>query len=244
MKKIAILVMAAACLALSAAPIPAALVKQFALGVRWKHFELTGDKSFTGTVTADTVEERQEWHPTNFNMLWVICPYGGISLEYDRFGANMERDGRLFWDTFTLGVNVRHEFKKYHVAPYGLVGATYNTPSFDENNWWRYGWSSVAEYDRHMAAKPADVSVEDWQRSGRVRNMETDKAWGVAAGVGLDYFVWKDLALNAEVRWNHARTDVRYTIMADGGDHENLTTRDFGYDLDTVSYSLGLRWYF
>jgi opacity protein-like surface antigen len=239
-------VLAAAALAVllvaSAGLAQAELIKEVAIGARWKTFELTGDKNFVGTITADTVDEHTEWHPTNLNMLFVLCPYGGVSLEYDRFGATMEKDGKLFWNTFTLGLNLRHHFKQWNLAPYGVVGLTYNSPNFEENNWWRQGWSGQAEYDARLAAKPDNVDPVDWMSSGRMRDMKTDPALGFTLGLGLDFFVWKNMAINADVRWNLASTDVTYTIVNDNGD--TLLRRDFSYDLDTVSYSLGLRWYF
>lgn len=50
--------------------------------------------------------EQTQWYPTNFNMLqYLFCPYGGLTLEYDRFGAVYgEKDGKLTWDTLTLGI--------------------------------------------------------------------------------------------------------------------------------------------
>lgn len=231
-----------ALLMVSAGLAQAELIKEVAIGTRWKSFELTGDKNFVGTITSGAVDERTEWYPTNFNMLFVLCPYGGVSVEYDRFGATMEKDGKLFWNTITLGLNVRHHFKNWNLAPYGVVGVTYNSPNFEENNWWRYGWSGQAEFDAHMATKPDNADPVQWMSTGRVRNMKTDPALGFTFGVGLDYFIWKNIAINADVRWNLASTDVSYTIVNDSGD--TLLRRDFSYDLDTISYSLGLRWYF
>ena len=220
----------------------AELIKEVAIGARWKAFQLTGDKDFVGTITGGAVDERTEWHPTNFNMLFVLCPYGGVSVEYDRFGATMEKDGRLFWNTFTLGLNLRRHFKQWNLAPYGVVGVTYNSPDFEENNWWRYGWDSNAAYDARVAAKPDNVDPIQWMSSGRVRDMKTDPALGFTFGVGLDFFVWKNMAINADMRWNLASTDVSYTVVDNNGD--TLLRRDFSYDLDTIAYSLGLRWYF
>ncbi|MFH1033871.1 MAG: outer membrane beta-barrel protein [Pseudomonadota bacterium] len=244
MKKVmGALVAALAVVLLAGSLAGAALIQEFSVGTRWKSFELTGDKNFTGTITSGTVDEQTQWYPTNFNMQMLFCPYGGLTLEYDRFGAVMQQDGKLTWDTLTLGLTARLPLEKWRLAPYAVLGLTFNSPSFEENNWWRYGWSSGADFDAHMAARPAGQDPEQWMQTGRIRNMKTDQAFGWVFGLGLDFFVTKNVALNADVRWNQASTDVTYTIDDDSG-HGNLLTRSFSYDLDTVSYGLGVRFYF
>jgi len=216
----------------------AGLVDEVAVGIRWKKFELTGDKGFTGTITANSVDEKTEIYPTNLNALVTFCPYGGLVFEYDRFGAVMERDGRLFWDTFMLGVNVRHHFKKYRLAPYAMVGVTWSRVRFDENNWWRYGYGSVQEFDEYSKGRPP----EDWMTATRrLRNMQPDDCFGWAFGCGLDIFITDHIALNLDVKWNRAETDVNYRTRIDD---YNEIDRNFTYDLNTVSYGLGVRWYF
>lgn len=229
---------------LAAGPLGAEEAQHFVVGTRWKTFQLTGDKNFTGSVTASTVDEQTEWHPTNFNMQYLFCPYGGLTLEYDRFRAVMEKDGQLKWDTLTLGLTARLPLEKWRLAPYAVLGLTYNSPGFDENNWWRYGWNSSGEFDAHMNARPGGQDIDQWMRSGRLRNMKTDAAFGWVYGLGLDIFVTKNIAINADVRWNKASTDVTYTIDSDDSGHGNLLTRQFSYDLDTVSYALGVHFYF
>jgi opacity protein-like surface antigen len=216
----------------------AGLVDDVAVGIRWKQFELTGDKNFTGTITADVVDEKTELYPTNFNVLVTFCPYGGVVFEYDHFGAVMDNDGRLFWDTFMLGVTVRHHFKKLRIAPYAVAGLTWNWVRFDENNWWRYGYGSPKEFDDYSAGKTPD----DWKNAtGRRRNMKTDNSFGWAVGFGLDLFLTEHLALNLDVHWNFADTDVNYSNVSRG---TTFIDRDFTYSLDTVAYGVGLRWYF
>jgi opacity protein-like surface antigen len=233
-----ILMVTALVLGLTAATASAGLVDEVAVGIRWKKFELTGDKNFTGTIVADTVDEITEWYPTNFNVLATFCPYGGVVFEYDRFGSVMDNDGKLFWDTFMLGVTVRHHFKKLHLAPYAVVGVTWNWVRFDENNWWRYGFSSPQDFDEYRKGR----LPEDWENvTRRLRNMQPDNSFGWAFGFGVDIFITKHLALNLDARWNKADTDVHYRTRIDGF---NEIDRHFTYDLDTVSYGVGLRWYF
>lgn len=220
----------------------AELIQQFSIGTRWKQFEMTGDKNFTGSITESTVDEQTEWYPTNVNMQLLFCPYGGLSLDYDRFAAVMEKDGKLSWDTLTLGLVARLPLDKWRLAPYATVGITYNSPSFDENDWWRYGWNSNKDFDAHMAQMPAGQDPVSWMSTGRIRNMQTDPAIGFVYGFGTDFFITKNIALNLDIRWNNASTDVTYTI-ADDTNH-NLLIKEFSYDLDTVSYGLGVRFYF
>jgi opacity protein-like surface antigen len=246
MKKSITATLAAAVVAvvmLSASVAGAELIEQFSVGTRWKSFQLTGDKNFTGTITPDTVDEQAQWYPTNLNMQFLFCKYGGLTLEYDRFGAVMQQDGKLNWDTITLGVTARLPIEKWRIAPYAILGLTYNSPGFEENNWWRFGWNSSSDFDKAASSQPTGSDPNQWMRTGRVRDMRTDPAFGWVYGMGLDFFVTKNIALNADVRWNKASTDVTYTITDDnsGG---NLLLKEFSYDLDTVSYALGVRFYF
>lgn len=233
-----IALLAVLALGLTASAAAAKLVDEVAVGVRWKQFQLIGNKNFTGSITDDKVDEKTELYPTNFNALVTFCPYGGLVFEYDRFGAVMDNDGRLFWDTFMLGVTVRHHFKKWRIAPYAVAGLTWSWVRFDENNWWRYGYGSSKEFDDYSAGK----LPEDWMNAtGRLRNMKTDDPFGWAVGFGMDIFLTDHLSLNLDARWNYAETDVRYTNETRG---TTFIDRQFTYDLDTVSYSLGLRWFF
>lgn len=229
---------------LGVCPAVAQEIRPFAVGVRWKTFELTGDKNFTGTITAATVDEQIEWHPTNLNLQYLFCPYGGLVMEYDRFRAVMEKDGQLKWDTLTLGLTARLPLEKWRLAPYALLGLTYNSPGFEENNWWRYGWSGNSAFEAHMNARPAGQDIDQWMRSGQLRNMKTEPALGWVWGLGVDFFLTNSIALNLDVRWHAASTDVTYTMDEDGPGHDNILTRRFSYDLDTVSYALGVRFYF
>ncbi len=218
-------------------------IKQFAFGVRVKSWELLGDKKFDGTVIGDQVDEKDELYPTNANMLFLFCPYGGIGVEWDRFNATMGQDGSLTWDTFTLGLNARVPLEKYQLAPYAVLGITYNLPRFDEANWWRYGWNSLAEYDTAQRARPIGGDPDAYNATGRTRNMSVDNSVGWVYGVGVDIMLTKNLALNLDARWNRAVSDAQYTIVSDDG-KSTLQHRDFDYSLDTVSYGIGFRWYF
>ncbi len=233
-------VMAAAFLALAlcAQPAAARVLDHFAIGMSVKSFRLTGDKNFTGTISADKVDEKQWAWPTSVNMIFGFCPYGGVIAQFDHFGSTMESDGSLYWDTLTLGLIARYPIKKWHLAPYAVAGFTYNSVRFDENNWWRYGYHSVQDFDTSSAGK----TPGEWQTErDRLRNMDTDDAVGYTYGAGLDIFLTKHLALNLDARWDVASTDVEYTIYDHG--HRDLD-RKFSYSLDTLSYSVGLRWYF
>lgn len=237
-KRILTLVAALLALALCAQPAAAKIFDHFAVGASVKSFELTGDKAFTGTITADTVDEKQMLYPSSLNMIFGLCPNGGIIAQFDHFGATMQADGNLYWDTITLGLIARHHFKKWHLAPYAVAGLTYNSVRFDENYWWRYGYSSVSDFDTSSAGKTPD----EWKTErNRLRNMDTDDAIGYTYGGGVDIFLTKHLALNLDVRWDKASTDVDYTIYVSG---KRDLDRQFSYSLDTLSYSVGLRWYF
>lgn len=233
-----ILILAFVLLGLTATLATAELVDQVAVGVRWKQFQLIGNKNFTGSITDDKVDEKTELYPTNFNALVTFCPYGGLVFEYDRFGAVMDNDGSLYWDSFMLGVTVRHHFKKWRIAPYAVAGLTWNWARFDENNWWHYGYGSPQEFDDYSAGKPPS----DWKTATRrKRTMQPENSFGWAFGFGLDFFLTEHLALNLDARWHKADTEVHYRTRIGG---VNQIDRHFTYDLDTVSYSVGLRWFF
>jgi opacity protein-like surface antigen len=230
---------------LAASLASADIIEQFAIGTRVKSWELMRDKNFIGSITSDTVSEKDELYPSNVNLLFLFCPYGGLSVEWDRFGATMEKDGKLTWDTFTMALNFRYPlaWETHKIVPYGVLGLTYSLPKFDENNWWRYGWASQEEYDNAQRNRPASGDPQQYLSTGRVRDMSLDNALGWTYGLGVDFFLTKNLALNLDLRFNRAVADAHYTIVSDDG-KDTLLKRDFDYSLDTVSYGIGFRWYF
>ncbi len=217
---------------------------QFSVGFRWRYWEMTGDKNFTGSITADKVEEDIKYFPTNVNIQLLFCPYGGLVAEWDYFQSVMEKDGKLDWHVLTLGITARYPIHKRFI-PYAVLGITYNFVNFNENNWWRYDFPSQGAYDDWMAQMPPDVDPQEWMRSYNwgMRNMETDPNWGWTFGVGFDFMITDHLALNADVRWFQSSTDVEYTIF-NGNPNNLVLDKKFSYDLDTASYALGVRWYF
>lgn len=245
MKQRWLVTLASLCLVLAlAAPVGAELVKDVAVGFRVKQFDMTGDKNFIGSITDNNVDEKAWLYPTNLNMLFTFCPYGGLTLDLDRFGAAMSDDGSLYWNTISLALTPRVVLWD-RVAPYGILGVTFNQVSFDEQAWWRYGFPSNSTFDNYVSQKPLNVGMADWMAayspSATIRDMSVDNAFGYTFGLGMDIFVTKHLAINLDARWNKAQTDVNYRIYQ--GDTKIRDT-EFTYDLDTFSYGIGLRWYF
>jgi opacity protein-like surface antigen len=241
--KVLMLSLAAVFLTVSLAS--AELIQQFAIGTRVKSWELLGDKNYARTIFGDNVDEKDELYPTNFNMLLMFCPYGGLSVEWDRFGATMGQAGRLVWDTFTLGANFRYAlpYDKMKIVPYGVAGITYNKPRFDENNWWRNGWNNSGDYDQAQRDRPSTGDPDQYLKSGRTRDFSVDDNLGWAYGVGVDFFLTQNLALNLDLRWNRASVDGHYSMISDDG-RTTYSKSDYDYSLDTVSYGVGFRWFF
>ena len=214
------------------------------LGIRWKEFELTGDKNFVGSITADTVKEKTQWFPTNVNLQLLWCPYGGFAFEVDHFTSEMERDGKLQWFTINLEVVGRYPIAKRFI-PYAVAGVCLVDARFEENKPWYYGFPSIAAYNNWVAAQPPGVSRKDWIASytGYRRQMIVDDTVGWLWGIGMDIMLTKHLALNFDMRWYYAEVDVRFVLQQGGGTIQGGEI-DFTYPLDTQVYSVGLRWYF
>jgi opacity protein-like surface antigen len=240
-----VLIISLAAVFLTSSLASADIVQEFAIGTRVKSWELLGDKNYGRTFLAANVDEKDELYPSNLNMYVGLCPYGGLSLEWDRFGATVDQAGRLVWDTFTLAVNLRYPLPvaDTKVVPYGVLGLTYSLPRFDENNWWRYGWNNSGDYDAAQRSRPINGDPEQYLKTGNTRDFSPDNAVGWAYGFGVDLFLTKNLALNLDARWNRANMDGHYSLVSDDGKN-TLSQSDYDYPLDTVSYSIGFRWFF
>lgn len=256
MRKLSLAFLLVAAMSMLAPALPAAAAKSddktatsglfaVSIGTRWKYWEQTSEKAFWGSITEDTVDETQEAYPTNLNIQVLLNKYFGFVGEFDYFSTVMEGDGALNWQTLTFGVTARLPIGKRFV-PYVVLGVTYNTPEFDENHWWNFGFPSQNEYNVWMAQRPADTGAVDWAKSYNHyhRVFQTDDAFGYTFGVGCDIFLTDNLALNFDVRWNYAEIDVRYIIAYNDGRDPALHDTEFQYKLDTISYAVGLRWYF
>lgn len=223
------------------------LFKNFSFGVRSKAWELSGDKAFVGTILDNTVDEKSYWYPTNVNCQYLFNDYFGLVLEWDYYEAKMEKDGHLQWQGLTAGVTARYPIDIMKgVVPYAVAGVVYVNPQFKEENWWRYGYPNSGTFDWWMAQRPADVDPYEWMaeyRGGYHRNMKTEDSFGFTYGVGVDIFLTDSLALNLDIRWVQAETNVDYTLAFNNG-RDVFRSKQFTYDLDTFAGGIGLRWYF
>ena len=219
-------------------------MKRFSIGFRWRGWEMTAKDDFYGTVTQGQVDENTFAWPSNVNVQYLLNKYVGLVAEMDWFNATMEKDGKLDWKVLTIGATLRYPIKERFI-PYVVGGITYNFVKFEENNWWHYGFPGNAEFDAWDAQRPAGTDPVTWWKSydDKQRDFRADNAFGWTVGGGMDVMITDMIALNMDVRWNWAQTDVDYTIaFNDGKDiHDD---HKFSYDLDTFSYSVGLRFYF
>ncbi len=174
----------------------------------------------------------------------MISPYLSLLGEFDMFSANMENDGKLDWQVFTVGVNLRYPLWDRFI-PRVTAGITYSNVRFKENNWWAYGFPNQSAYDQWISQMPQGKDPEEWMRSysDKERVMHTDNAFGFTYGVGMDVLITQNLALNFDLRWHQSKSDVTYTISYNNG-RDEVNHNEFTYNLDTLSYEVGLRWYF
>ena len=218
--------------------------KRFSIGFRWRGWEMTSKDDWYGTVSSDRIDENTFAWPSNVNVQYLVNKYFGLVAEMDWFNATMEKDGKLDWKVLTLGATFRYPIKDRFI-PYVVGGITYNFVKFEENNWWHYGFPGNAEFDAWDAQRPADTEPVDWWKSynDKQRDFRADDGFGWTVGGGMDVMLTDMIALNMDLRWNWAQTDVDYTIAFNDG-KDRTDDHKFTYDLDTFSYSVGIRFYF
>jgi len=225
-----------------------------AIGVRSTYFQMQQN---TGPIfrNIDLLEEEQNLAPykpilqINYSSNWAL------EFGYDRFKANTLNqgsegvaandknwaDGALEWQPIMMALQFRWPLFNKYVVPYVVGGLSYTKTSWNRNEWYYYGFSSLAEYTNwtSLGNRPEDLPNNSYRRIFSV----DDHTIGSLLGLGVDFFVWKNLALNLDWRYHWAQVNFTYTLAYDGG--RNIVSQQPGtFVLDSWILGLGVKYFF
>jgi opacity protein-like surface antigen len=215
-----------------------------ALGLRSTYFHLTNpNHHIVGHLTR--LEEDQNIIPYKPMLQVDFSKYLAFEFGYDQFKAialnepdydKYWSDGNLEWGTYMLGVHFRWPHFHPSIVPYVLGGFTYNKVSFKENNWYHYGFSSLASYSEWVGQGNRMEDYTDYRRI-----IKAEDSWGVILGLGVDYFIWKNLALNFDLKYHWIQSNLTFNLADTGG----IFREEKGsFNMDSWIFGLGIKYFF
>jgi outer membrane protein W len=228
-----------------------------ALGLRSTYFQMTQNHGhFVGAV--NYLQEEQNYLPIKPLVQLNLSKYFALEFGYDQFKAGTLNgaftvdnvnysehdsrftDGYIHWDSFMLALQFRWPHFHKSFVPYVLGGVSYIKTSWERENWYYYGFPWPWVYDAWVGQgnRPQDYPNGGYRRIYDV----DDHTFGVLLGLGLDYFIWKNWALNLDVRYQWAKVNFRYGLVDDNSQNVALSTHSF--PLDSWILGLGLKYYF
>lgn len=228
-------------------PIPILFDKEYlnaAIGLRSTYFQLTNARRhLVGHLNA--LEEEQNLIPLKPMIQIDLSKYFALEFSYDQFKAmalnepdydKYWSDGNLEWQTYMFGLQFKLPRLHPSVFPYILGGVTYNKASFKENNWYHYGFPSLAEYNNWVGQ---GNRMQDYTSYRRI--LKADDCWGVLLGFGVDYFIWRHLALNLDLRYHLTQSHLTFQLA----DSRGVYAEEHGtFNMDSWIIGLGLKYYF
>jgi hypothetical protein len=217
-----------------------------ALGVRSNYFQLTQSKrTIVGNLIAE--DEDQNYWPINPLIQVNLSKHVALELGYNSFKAIMlnndylrsSSDGTLEWNSLMLGLQFRlPEFHKSFV-PYFVAGVSYNKSKFQAADWYYYGFPDPATYTSWTSQgnKP-----EDFPNNGYRRIHSVEDSYGVFLGLGVDYFLTKNWAVNLDWRYHWSQINWTYRLINNDG---ALRAPEQGTAvLDSWILGLGIKYFF
>ncbi|MEW6184243.1 MAG: hypothetical protein AB1585_00725 [Thermodesulfobacteriota bacterium] len=201
------------------------------------------------------LDEEQHYLPYKPSVQILISPYFALDFFYDHFkAAALNRafdvypehdrrwtDGYLDWSPLMMSIQFRWPHFHPAVTPYVLGGMSYTKTSWERNDWYYYGFPSQEVYNQWTGQ---GLKPEDYPNNGYRRIFATeDHCLGVLVGLGLDYRIYKNWALNLDWRYHWAKVNFTYTLAYDDGQY--VVGRDGGtFYLDSWMLSLSLKYFF
>ncbi|MBA4393065.1 MAG: hypothetical protein C0407_05885 [Desulfobacca sp.] len=215
-----------------------------AIGLRSTYFGLTNSRRLlVGNLNA--LEEEQNLAPYKPMVQINLSKYLALEFGYDQFKAmalnqpdydKKTSDGNLEWETYMYGLQFRLPLFHPAVIPYILGGVTYNKASFKENNWWRYGFPSQASYNDWVGQGNRMQDYTDYRRI-----IKAEDSWGAQLGLGVDYFLWKHLALNLDFRYHIVQSNLTFQLA----DSRGVFSEQHGtFNMSSWILGLGLKYFF
>jgi hypothetical protein len=225
-----------------------------ALGLRSIYFQMQQNRGelFRNITLLDENKNILPYKPV---VQVSLSQYWAIELGYDRFrAATLNRafdiypehdkrwtDGHVEWAPIMLTMQFRWPHFHKSIVPYVSGGISYTKTDWDRNDWYYYGFPSLATYINwtNQGNRP-----EDYPNAGYRRIFATDDhCIGALLGVGVDYFFNKNWALNLDWRYHWAKVNFTYTLAYDDG--KDVVDRDHGtFILDSWILGLGIKYFF
>jgi opacity protein-like surface antigen len=229
-----------------------------ALGLRSTYFHMTQNTGhFVGAV--NDLPEEQNFLPIKPLVQINLSKYLAFELGYDRFKAGTLNspftvdgvtyaehdprfnDGNITWAPFMLALQFRWPHFHKNFVPYVLGGLSYTKTSWERKDWYYYGFPWPWVYDDwvNQGKRPEDYPNGGYRRIYAVE----DHTIGALLGLGVDYFIWKNIALNLDWRYHWAKANFTYSLAYDGG-QTVVHTEQRSFFLDSWIIGLGLKYFF
>jgi hypothetical protein len=228
------------------------------LGVRSTYFQMQKNKGeIFGNI--NLLDEEQNYLPYKPLAQINLTRYLALELGYDQFKAKtLNRayqvdnvfyaehdkrltDGTIKWEPFMLSLQFRWPHFHKSLVPYLLGGVSYTKTSWERQDWYYYGSPDPMSFDEWISQgrRPEDFSSVGYRRIFALE----DKTIGTLFGLGLDYFITKNWALNLDWRYHWAKVNFTYTLAFDDG-RDVIRRQDGAFVLDSWIAGFGLKYFF
>lgn len=232
-----------------------------ALGLRSTYFQMTQNHGpIFGNI--NLLDEEQNYWPVKPLIQFNFSKYWALEFGYDQFKAHaLNRgfvdvghdigvvadddrrwsDGVVEWEPIMMALQFRWPHFHKSFVPYLLGGVSYTKTYWNRNDWYYFGFPSLETYTNWTVQ---GNRPQAYPNSGYRRIFEVeDHTIGTLLGLGVDYFIWKNLALNLDWRYHWARANFKYTLAYSDG--RDIISREQGtFILDSWILGLGLKYFF
>jgi hypothetical protein len=215
-----------------------------AVGLRSTYFRLTdANQNMIGNL--NRLEEEQNYSPIKPLIQINLSRYLAFEFGYDSFKAMALNqpdydknwsDGNLEWQNYMLAMQIRLPDFHPSIIPYFQWGVAYTKANFNAANWHRYGFPSPATYNSWVGQGNRVQDYTDYRRL-----ITADDCWGPLFGLGVDYFFWKHLALNLDLRYLITQSKLTYQLADSRGVFSEQTGT---FNMSSWIVGLGLKYYF
>lgn len=225
-----------------------------AIGLRSTYFRMQQNQ---GDIFRNIklLDEEQDLAPYKPFLQYHLSNYWAIELGYDQFKAitlnkafddvaEFDRrwvDGALEWQPIMLTAQFRWPHFHKSFVPYVLGGVSYTKTSWKRNEWYYFGFPNPETYTTWTSQgnRPEDYPNNNYRRIFAV----DDHCIGTIFGLGVDYFLMKNLALNLDWRYHWAQVKFKYTLAFNDG--LDPISQDQGtFILDSWILGLGIKYLF
>lgn len=221
------------------------------IGLRSTYYQMTQNKGpiFGNIISLD---ENQHFGPSQ-NLIpfkpmiqLLLTRNWALELGYDQFSATTtnqgddSHDGDIKWNPFMLALQYRFDLPYRAVVPYVFWGLSYNKVTFEERPWYRWGFPNPGSYDTWVGQ---GNRPEDYPNNAYRRKFTPKDGFGSFFGLGVDYFLSPNWALNMDWRYHIFKTNFRFLLGYDEGrDVTHDTTGSF--NLEQWILGFGIKYFF